>query len=587
MLTPEPSQTARDPLRRLAQLNVAVVAISSALVVLVALGLPDDVERAALATALGAALAGIAGLLFVSWRLARRELGERRHTEHVLRESESVFRQLAENVREVFYLCEWPAGGLIFVSPAFARVWGRPIGEAFSFKVGSPASFRRQWIDEIDVRDRERIQRLWETRAAQDGFDAEYRITRGDGEERWIHDRAFPVCDREGRVVRIAGIAEDITERTRGELRSRELVEVAPDAMVIIDASGHILLVNAQTETLFGYERAELMGAPVEILLPERYRERHREHRDEFLAAPRVRPMGMGIDLHALHKNGEEFPVEISLSPLETDQGPVVSASIRDITEVRHAQRELARQRDALELVNQDLARSNSELEQFASVASHDLQEPLRKLVSFSELLRSDLGGELPERAAQDLEFITDAARRMRTLVRDLLTLSKTGTSEMKVCTVSLDDCVDRVLEALDLRITETRAVISRDPLPEVSGDPTLLEELFQNLVANALKFVPPGDTPRVHITAELAADGAWVIGVRDEGIGVDPERAHEIFRPFRRLHSIDKYPGTGIGLAIARKAVDRHGGRLWLESAKESGCHFRFTLSGAVRRGS
>jgi PAS domain S-box-containing protein len=585
MLTPELSQTAGDPLRRLAQLNVAVIAISTALVVLVALGLPDDVERTALATALGAALAGIAGLLFVTSRLARRELGERRHTEHVLRESESVFRQFAESVREVFYLCEWPSGGLIFVSPAFARVWGRPIGEAFSFKVGNPASFRRPWIDEIDERDRERIQRLWEKRAAHGGFDTEYRITRGDGEERWIHDRAFPVCDREGRVVRIAGIAEDVTERTRGELRSRELIETAPDAMVIIDASGHILLVNAQTEKLFGYERAELMGAPLELLLPERYRERHREHRDGFLAAPRVRPMGMGLELHALRKSGEEFPVEISLSPLETDQGPVVSASIRDITEVRHAQRELARQRDALEVANQDLARSNSELEQFASVASHDLQEPLRKLVSFSELLRSDLGGELPERAAQDLEFITDAALRMRTLVRDLLTLSKTGTSEMKVRTVSLDECVDRVLEALDLRITETRAVITRDPLPEVSGDPTLLEELFQNLVANALKFVPPGDTPRVHISADLAADGAWVIGVRDEGIGVDPERAHEIFRPFRRLHSIDKYPGTGIGLAIARKAVDRHGGRIWLESAKGSGCHFRFTLGGAARR--
>jgi PAS domain S-box-containing protein len=586
-LTPELSQTAGDPLRRLAQLNVAVVAISTALVVLIAFGIPGNVEPAVFAAASGAVLAVVACLLLVSWRLARRELDERRHTERVLRESESVFRQLGESVREVFYLCEWPSGGLIFVSPAFARVWGRPPGEAFSFKVAHPATFRLQWIDEIDPRDRERIQRLWATRAAHGGFDAEYRITRADGEERWIHDRAFPVSDGNGRVVRIAGIAEDITERTRGELRSRDLIEAAPDAMVIIDVSGQILLVNAQTEKLFGYERAELMGAPVEMLLPERYRERHREHRAAFVAAPRVRPMGMGIDLYALRKSGEEFPVEISLAPLETDQGRFVSAAIRDITEVRYAQRELARQRDALEVANQDLARSNSELEQFASVASHDLQEPLRKLVSFSELLRSDLGGELPERAAQDLEFITDAARRMRTLVRDLLTLSRTGTSEMKVRTVSLDDCLDRVLEALDLRITETRAVITRDALPEVSGDATLLGELLQNLVSNALKFVPPGGTPRIHVSAEIANDDSWVIGVRDEGIGIDPERAHEIFRPFRRLHSTDKYPGTGIGLAIARKAVDRHGGRLWVESAKGSGSHFRFTLGGAARRAS
>src|SRR5262249_6408245 len=265
----------------------------------------------------------------------------------VLRESESVFRQLAENVREVFYLCEWPSGGLIFVSPAFARVWGRPVGDAFSFKVGNPATFRRQWIDDIDERDRDRVRRLWDGRAAEGGFDVEYRIARGDGEERWIHDRAFPVLAQDGRVMRIAGVAEDVTERTRGELRSRDLIESAPDAMVIIDASGQIVLVNAQTEQLFGYERAELMGASVEILLPERYRERHRDHRARFLPAPRVRPMGANLDLFARRKAGDEFPVEISLSPLETDLGPMVSAAIRDMTEARQAQRELARQRDA------------------------------------------------------------------------------------------------------------------------------------------------------------------------------------------------------------------------------------------------
>jgi PAS domain S-box-containing protein len=490
-------------------------------------------------------------------------------------------------VREVFYLCEWPSGGLIFVSPAFARVWGRPLGEAFSFKIGRHESFGRQWIDDIDARDRERVRGQWERGAARGEFDVEYRITRGDGEERWIHDRAFPVRDGAGNVMRIAGIAEDVTDRTRGELRSRDLIEAAPDAMVIIDASGRIVLVNAQTEKLFGYDRSELAGAPVEVLLPERYRERHREHRDTFFAAPRVRPMGRGIDLYARRRDGVEFPVEISLSPLETDLGSVVSASIRDITDVRHAQRELARQRDALESANLDLARSNSELEQFASVASHDLQEPLRKLVAFSELLREDLGGDLTDRASQDLEFITDAARRMRTLVLDLLTLSRTGTSEMKVRVVSLEHCVDRVLDALDLRIGETGAVITRDALPEVSGDPTLLEELYQNLLSNALKFVTPGTPPRVHFSAERGAGNTWVVGVRDQGIGIDPERTAEIFRPFRRLHSNDKYPGTGIGLAIARKAVDRHGGRMWVESAKGAGSHFRFTLEGARREAS
>ena len=262
-----------------------------------------------------------------------------------------------------------------------------------------------------------------------------------------------------------------------------------------------------------------------------------------------------------------------------------MSASIRDVTEARAAQRELARQRDALENANQELARSNAELEQFASVASHDLQEPLRKLVAFSELLQHDAGSQLPERAHQDLEFITDAARRMRTLVRDLLTLSRTGTSEMKVIPVSLDGCADRALEALDLRISESAAVITRDPLPIVMGDLTLLDGLYQNLLSNALKFTAPGHSPRIHLSAVRDGDGSWVLGVRDAGIGVDPRHAEEIFRPFRRLHAPEKYPGTGIGLAIASKAVDRHGGRLWLEPAGprgEPGSHFRFTLEGA-----
>src|SRR5262245_26476106 len=250
---PEALQTANDPLRRIAWLHASVIAIAAAVITwLLVSAAHTTLERLAIGSVLVASLAIVGVLLRTTWRLARRELRERRHTERVLRESESVFRQLSENVREVFYLCEWPSGGLIFVSPAFSRVWGRAVGDAFSFKVGSTASFPRQWIDDIDERDRDRVLRLWKGHAALGGFDVEYRITRGDGEQRWIHDRAFPVLGEDGRVVRIAGVAEDITARTRGELRSRDLIESAPDAMVIIDASGQILLVNAQSEKLFG-----------------------------------------------------------------------------------------------------------------------------------------------------------------------------------------------------------------------------------------------------------------------------------------------------------------------------------------------
>src|SRR5262245_34750807 len=300
---------ASDPLRRIAWLYAIVIGIGASTSAWLVALVPSIGGRLAFGSALLALLGVAAGLLAATWRIAHRELEERRRTESVLRQSESVLRQLAENVREVFYLCEWPSGGGGVLSPAFARVWGRQGGDPFSFKLGSPTTLRRQWIDDIDERDRDRVCRLWESRAAEGGFDVEYRIQRGNGEERWIHDRAFPVLAPDGSVVRIAGIAEDVTDRTRGELRSRDLLESAPDAMVIIDGSGRIVLVNAQTEALFGYERAELIGASVEILLPERYRERHREHRLGFLAAPRVRPMGAGIEVYAPRGAGDEFPV--------------------------------------------------------------------------------------------------------------------------------------------------------------------------------------------------------------------------------------------------------------------------------------
>jgi PAS domain S-box-containing protein len=576
------------PLRRIARIHFAVTALAlAATAALLASGLFGEFGPSVYAVTIAVGLVASAGVLLPTLRLVQRELNERR-VDRVLHNSTPVFQQVASEVTEVldlfewpvFYVCSWPAGDWIFLSPAAPRLWGRP-DAAFAT--------RREWIAAIAAEDRDRVARAWEAGAPEGRFDLEYRIARGEGagEERWIYDRAVPMRDAEGRVVRIAGVAQDVTERTRGELRSRDLVESAPDASVIVDAAGRIVLVNAQCEKLFGYARAELASAPLEMLLPERHRERHRALREAFMDAPTPRPMRAGLDLYARRKDGSELPVEISLSPLLTDGGVLVSASIRDVTDVRAAQRELARQRDALEIANRGLARSNAELAQFASVAAHDLQEPLRKLVSFSELLRSDAGDALPAAARQDVDFITDAARRMRTLVKDLLALSSTGTSEMNVRPVSLDECADHALEALDLRIGESRALITRDPLPVVMGDRTLLQSLYQNLLSNALKFTEAGEAPRIHLSAERGGDGAWVLGVRDAGIGIDPARAPEIFRPFRRLHAPQKYPGTGIGLAIALKAVDRHGGRLWVEPAGcdgAAGSHFRFTIGDAAQ---
>jgi signal transduction histidine kinase len=239
----------------------------------------------------------------------------------------------------------------------------------------------------------------------------------------------------------------------------------------------------------------------------------------------------------------------------------------------------------ALEAAYAEVERRNVELDQFTYLASHDLQEPLRKLLAFGSLLPKDLEGELPQKAAQDLGFITDAARRMQTLVRDLLALSRAGRNAMSREPVRLDACVDRALQDLALRIEESQAVVERVPLPEVLGDATLLTQLYQNLLGNALKFVLPGRRPEIRLTAERAGE-EWVLGVQDNGLGIKPEYAETIFAPFKRLHGVGEYEGTGIGLAICRRVVERHGGRIWVESEPGRGSHFRFAMKTAKEAG-
>jgi len=257
--------------------------------------------------------------------------------------------------------------------------------------------------------------------------------------------------------------------------------------------------------------------------------------------------------------------------------------AVRAHAALRRANEELeerVRQRTAdLERANQELTRRNAELDEFTHVASHDLQEPLRKLVAFSNLLPRDLSSELSEQAQRDLDYITQAARRMQALVHDLLALSRAGHSALRRERVSLADCADQALKALAARVEDTSAAVSRDELPTVVGDATLLTQLYQNLIGNALKFVAPGRRPRVRLSAEQQG-GGWVFGVRDNGIGIKAEYSAQIFAPFKRLHGRDEYEGAGIGLSICRKAVERHGGRIWVESQPDQGAHFKFTIN-------
>jgi PAS domain S-box-containing protein len=365
-------------------------------------------------------------------------------------------------------------------------------------------------------------------------------------------------------------LKKEITARKKAEEQFRMLVESAPDAMVIFNQDGDIILTNTQTERLFGHSREELLGQPLEILLPERFRSDHRRHLPAYFAAPQARFMGTGLDLYGLRKDGSEFSIEVSLSLLETQEGVLVSSAIRDITE---------RTRIAEALVDQaqKLSRTNAELEQFAYVASHDLQEPLRMVTSYMQLLARRYTDQLDTDAQEFIAYAVDGATRMKTLIQALLAYSRVGTRGAPLAPIDCTAVLAQALANLKLALEDSGAVVTHDPLPTVLADAAQLEQVFQNLLGNALKFLGE-QPPTVHVGAERHGQ-EWVFSVRDNGIGIEPEYAERIFVIFQRLHNMEASPGTGIGLAICKKVIERHGGRLWVESKPGEGSTFFFTI--------
>jgi PAS domain S-box-containing protein len=352
----------------------------------------------------------------------------------------------------------------------------------------------------------------------------------------------------------------------------RGLLESAPDPIVIVDQHGLIRIVNRQLESVFGYSRDEILDQPVEVLLPERFRGMHHGHRTDYMHRPHTRPMGIGLELFGRRKDGSEFPVEISLSPMHSGPELLVTSIIRDLTGRKQVE-------ERLRETAAELARSNAELEQFAYVASHDLQEPLRMVASYTQLLARRYQGRLDADADEFISFAVDGARRMQELINDLLTYSRVGSRALEVTSVDLGHTVDRVVSDLGGAIEDSGAAVTRDDaMPTIEGDALQLQQLFQNLIANAIKFVRPDASPRVHVGAHPSS-GGWLVSVSDNGIGIEQQYLDKIFVLFQRLHSRAEYPGTGIGLAICRKIVERHGGSISVESTPGQGTRFEITL--------
>jgi PAS domain S-box-containing protein len=383
-----------------------------------------------------------------------------------------------------------------------------------------------------------------------------------------------PVITADGTLV-LASII-DITERKRAEERFRLVVESAPNAMILVNEKGVISLVNRQTELLFGYARKELIGQRMEKLMPGRFRESHPGHRGKYSDKPSARSMGAGRDLYALKKNGDEIQVEIGLNPIGTDEGQMVLASIIDITERKKQEAIIKKQVKELEI-------KNKELEQFAYIASHDLQEPLRTVSNYVSILKEDYEESMEVEALKYVSTIEKATDRMKVLVKALLDFSRLGKDRVAV-TSDCQELMQEVIQDLDGIIESSKTIIKVEELPTIHLFQTELRQLFQNLITNAIKFKKEDEDCQINISCENNGSGKYTFCVADNGIGIDEKYHEKVFYIFQRLNDSKSFEGYGIGLANCKKIVELHGGKIWIKSEVNKGAKFYFTIFEALK---
>ncbi|MEI7725407.1 MAG: ATP-binding protein [Bacteroidota bacterium] len=350
----------------------------------------------------------------------------------------------------------------------------------------------------------------------------------------------------------------------------RLVVESAPTAMVLINNEDQITLVNNQTEKLFGYHRNELMGNKIKILIPEHYLKKHTDRSTMFFTLQQKRSIIAIYDLLATRKNGTEMQIEIRLNPIETDEGPMVLVSMIDITAKKIQEANLIKQLE-LEI-------KNKELEQFAYVASHDLQEPLRTVSNYLQVFEEDYAGLLDENAHKYLQSINDATKRMSMLIKSLLDFSRLGQNS-KIVNVDCKKLINDVIADLDHLIRTSNAGIKVSDMPVLNMYESEMREVFQNLITNAIKFRKKETSPKIQIRSEKVND-IWRFSVADNGIGIGPAHFEDVFVIFKRLHcQKEGYEGNGIGLANCKKIVLLHKGEIWIKSTLGQGTTFYFTI--------
>ena len=505
---------------------------------------------------------------------AARDLEQRVEGEKHLAQMESRYRGLLEAAPDAMVVVD-QSGKIVLVNLQAKKQFGYVHDELLGRQVTSiiPEGFAERLIADG-------TRTAAEALAQQIGTGIELAGRRKDGSTFPIEIMLSPLESAEGILVTAA--VRNISVRKDAERhlammegRYRGLLEAAPDPMVLVNQSDEIVLVNLQAERAFGYRRDDLVGSRASQLLSETSVAQLVAYTRRDSDGAFAEQSTSGIDLDGRRKDGSLFQIEVTLSRLETDQGILLTVAIRNITTRKKAEALLLR-------TVAELNRSNEELGQFAYIASHDLQEPLRMVASYTQLLSRRYKGKLDSDADEFIAFAVDGANRMQRLIQDLLEYSRVGTKERDLVDVSSEAALERALLNLRGAIEESGAQVTHDPLPSVRVDEGQLIQLFQNLIGNALKYHGP-QAPRVHVWSTRNGGSRSTFSVKDNGLGIESKYFDKIFGMFQRLHNRNDFAGTGIGLAICKKIVERHGGNISVESEVGHGSTFSFALEGAA----
>jgi PAS domain S-box-containing protein len=499
----------------------------------------------------------------------------RKEEEQKFHESEERYRDLFDNASDLIHIVT-SEGKILYVNKA----WKQTLGYSEDELEGESIYFF------VCSKDRERF-RQYRNKVIEGGATEDMiRISlMAKGNREIVAEGTVTVKMKDGKAEYTRGIFRDATRRVHNEEKLqfytqqvldreeklKQLIQNAPDAIIVINEESIINIWNPKAEEIFGWTAEEVLGTNLsDTIIPAQHREGHNAGMRRLLETGKKRVLNKTIEITALRKDGSEFYVSLTISRANVPQGSLFIAFIRDISEKKQNEQALEEQRIQLE-------RTNSELEQYAWVASHDLKEPLRKIRTFSDMLMNMSNKDVSEDAMAKLKKIHESAERMDKLIEAILLYSDSSADE-RFEAVDLNTIVKEVISDLEVIIAEKNAHIDVDKLPTIKGVPFQLRQLFQNLISNALKYSKPGIQPDVHILCSKE-NNEYEIEVKDNGIGFKTEFAHKIFQVFQRLVTRKEYEGTGIGLALCKKIAENHGGTIEGQSKEGEGSSFIIRL--------